>query len=150
MLVVELAAADARAAVELWHLAGLTRPWNDAAGDFARAVAGPASAVLGVRDAAGGLLGTAMIGHDGHRGWVYYLAVSAQARGTGLGRALMAACEQWLTARGIPKIQFMVRTGNTEVLGFYDHLGYERQDVVVLGRRLDGDVGGAAARAQEP
>lgn len=138
MTIVELGAGDAPAAVELWQQAGLTRPWNDAAGDFGRAVAGPASAVLGVHDATGALTGTAMVGHDGHRGWVYYLAVAPQARGTGLGRALMAACEQWLAARGIPKIQFMVRTDNTAVIGFYDHLGYDQQDVVVLGRRLDG------------
>lgn len=132
-----LSAADEAAAVTLWTAAGLTRPWNDAGADFQRAVAGPASAVLGVR---GGdaLVATAMVGHDGHRGWVYYLAVADGAQGSGLGRELMAAAEAWLVERGIPKIQFMVRTDNAAVLDFYDHLGYRRQDVVVLGRRLDG------------
>lgn len=132
----QLSPADVRAAVALWEEAGLTRPWNDADADFLRAVAGPASAVLGIRDG-GNLLATAMVGHDGHRGWVYYLAVASSARGTGLGRRLMDACEQWLAARGVPKIQFMVRTDNADVLAFYDHLGYAPQDVVVLGRRLD-------------
>jgi len=131
-----LGSPDAAAAVALWAEAGLTRPWNDADGDFGRAVAGPASAVLGIR-ADGALVATAMVGHDGHRGWVYYLAVADAARGQGLGRQLMAACEEWLVARGIPKIQFMVRTSNQGVLDFYDHLGYVRQDVLVLGRRLD-------------
>ncbi|MFT4085248.1 MAG: GNAT family acetyltransferase [Nocardioides sp.] len=135
-MIERLDAADADAAVALWAQAGLTRPWNDAAADFTRAVAGPASAVLGIRD--GGLLaGTAMVGHDGHRGWVYYLAVADPARGRGLGRQLMAAAEAWLVERGIPKLQFMVRTDNAVVLDFYDHLGYARQDVLVLGRRLD-------------
>ena len=93
--------------------------------------------MLGVRDATGRLLGTAMVGQDGHRGWVYYLAVDPACRGTGLGRDLMAACERWLAGRGVPKIQFMVRSDNAAVLGFYEHLGYQAQDVVVLGRRLD-------------
>ena len=136
MDVVELGPSDAEAAVPLWQEAGLTRPWNDADADFARADGGPSSAVLGLREA-GELVGTAMVGHDGHRGWVYYLAVASSARGTGLGRRLMDACEQWLAARGVPKIQFMVRTDNADVLAFYDHLGYAPQDVVVLGRRLD-------------
>lgn len=136
MDVVELGAPDADAAVALWQLTGLTRPWNDAHADFSRAVAGPSSAVLGLRRA-GELVGTAMIGHDGHRGWVYYLAVAPSAQGGGLGRALMDACERWLVERGVPKLQFMVRTDNVGVLAFYDHLGYAPQDVVVLGRRLD-------------
>jgi len=134
--IVPLAPADAAAVVALWHATGLTRPWNDAGADFARAVAGPSSVVLGSwRD--GELAGTAMVGHDGHRGWVYYLAVSPPAQGSGLGKQLMAACEAWLVGQGVPKIQFMVRSDNAPVLGFYDHLGYSRQDVVVLGRRLD-------------
>lgn len=170
MDVAALGPSDAEDAAALWEACGLTRPWNDAAADFARAVDGPSSAVLGVREAGvvrgtamigraepgtgdgslsqhgtrnrplsqqGELLGTAMVGHDGHRGWVYYLAVSPDAQGNGLGRRLMAACEQWLVTRGVPKIQFMVRTDNTTVLDFYAHLGYALQDVVVLGRRLD-------------
>ncbi|MFZ0529931.1 MAG: GNAT family acetyltransferase, partial [Propionicimonas sp.] len=115
--------------------AGLTRPWNDAAADFTRAVAGPASAVLGLH-LDGALAGTVMVGHDGHRGWVYYLAVAGSTRGRGLGRRLMDAAEAWLVERGLPKIQFMVREDNAGVLDFYHHLGYQRQDVVVLGRRL--------------
>jgi len=55
------------------------------------------------------LLGTAMVGHDGHRGWVYYLAVAPREQRRGLGRRLMQACEQWVHARGIPKLQLMVR-----------------------------------------
>lgn len=136
MDVVALGRADAEAAVALWAEAGLVRPWNDAHADFARAVGGPSSAVLGLW-AIGDLVGTAMVGHDGHRGWVYYLAVSPSAQGSGLGRRLMEACEAWLVARGVPKIQFMVRTDNAAVLSFYDHLGYAPQDVLVLGRRLD-------------
>ena len=98
-MIAPLGPDDVADAVALWTDAGLTRPWNDAAGDFLRAVAGPASAVLGIR-ADGALVGSAMVGHDGHRGWVYYLAVAASARGRGLGRDLMAAAEAWLVANG--------------------------------------------------
>jgi len=77
-----------------------------------------------------------MVGFDGHRGWVYYLAVSPDHRRKGLGRALMAAAEAWLRARGAPKIQLMVREEN-EAIAFYEALGLERQKVVTLGRFLD-------------
>ena len=100
------------------------------------ALAGPSSTVLAAL-ADGVLVGTAMVGHDGHRGWVYYVAADPGRRHSGIGRALMAASEAWLVGRGVPKIQFMVRTTNAAVLAFYERLGYEPQDVVVLGRRLD-------------
>ncbi|PFG17512.1 acetyltransferase (GNAT) family protein [Propionicimonas paludicola] len=131
-----LGSADATAAVALWEEADLNRPWNDAGSDFRRALESPSSTVLGIRDG-GRLVGTAMVGWDGHRGWVYYLAVAGSHRGRGLGRELMAAAEHWLKEVGAPKIQFMVRTENDAVLSFYDHLGYIPQYCVVLGRRLD-------------
>ena len=78
-----------------------------------------------------------MVGHDGHRGWAYYLAVHPGVRRSGRGRQLMRAGEQWLRQRGVPKINLMVRTTNTEVVGFYTSLGYEEGEVVVLGKFLD-------------
>jgi ribosomal protein S18 acetylase RimI-like enzyme len=126
------------AAVRLWHDSGLTRPWNDPEADLRRAVSGHASAVLAAVGDDGGLLATAMVGHDGHRGWVYYLAVDATARGRGIGQRMMEACESWVRSRGIPKIQLMVRTTNQAAVGFYEHLGYAGADVVVLARWLDG------------
>ena len=128
------------AAIRLWQDSGLTRPWNDPGADLRRAVSGSASAVLAAIAADGGLLATAMVGHDGHRGWVYYLAVDAAEQGRGLGRRMMQACEAWVYSRGIPKIQLMVRATNKAVVGFYEHLGYADADVVVLGRRPDGQT----------
>ena len=75
-----------------------------------------------------------MVGFDGHRGWVYYLAVDPRAQRRGLGRKLMAAAEEWLRGQGVPKIQLMVRDDNRAALDFYANLGLERQDVVTLGR----------------
>ena len=122
-------------AIALWHACGLTRPWNDPRHDLERALAGASSTILAI-EAEDRLVGTAMVGHDGHRAWVYYVAVDPALRHQGLGRALMAACEQWALDQGMPKLQFMVRTDNTPVLDFYSQLGYELQDCVVLGRRL--------------
>ncbi len=124
-------------AVALWQQTGLTRPWNDPAADLHRAMTGSASTVLAALEHEK-LLATAMVGHDGHRGWVYYLAVTPAAQGRGLGRRLTQACEQWVRDRGVPKIQLMVRTDNAPVAAFYERLGYADAQVVVLGRRLDG------------
>lgn len=124
-------------AVALWHELGLTRPWNDPDADLARAMSGPSSSVLAACDDDGQLLGTAMVGHDGHRAWVYYLAVRPSEQRMGLGRALMEACEQWARERAVPKIQLMVRQTNQGVIEFYESLGYEDGEVVVLGRFLD-------------
>jgi ribosomal protein S18 acetylase RimI-like enzyme len=136
MLIAPLSPAQFQAAVELWHEVGITRPWNEPAEDLQRALAGPASTVFaGSEDEI--LLATAMVGHDGHRGWVYYLAVRAEARGRGHGRAMMGACEQWLAERDVPKINLMVRGENDDARAFYAALGYDHDNVVVLSRRLD-------------
>jgi GNAT superfamily N-acetyltransferase len=125
------------AAVRLWQDSGLTRPWNDPEADLRRAVSGGSSCVLAAIGDDDGLLATGMVGHDGHRGWVYYLAVDIAQRNRGLGKQMMEACEDWVRSRGIPKIQLMVRGTNRVTVGFYEHLGYADSEVVVLGRRLD-------------
>jgi ribosomal protein S18 acetylase RimI-like enzyme len=130
-----LTSSQRAAAIALWYEAGLVVPWNDPASDLQRALDGPSSTVLaGSED--GALVAIAVVGHDGHRGWVYYLAVTLGARGRGHGRAMMGACERWLTERGLPKLNLMVRVGNEPVLGFYGALGYGRDEVVVMSRRL--------------
>ncbi|HSN12375.1 MAG TPA: GNAT family acetyltransferase [Propionibacteriaceae bacterium] len=142
MTIVELGPEAARTAVDLWAASDLTRPWNDPYADFARAVEGTSSAVLGLYDDET-LVGTVMVGVDGHRGWVYYLASHPDRRREGIGRALVAAAERWVEERGMPKIQLMVRRTNASVVDFYTALGYAEQDTVVLGRRFDGSSGGA-------
>jgi ribosomal protein S18 acetylase RimI-like enzyme len=137
MPVEELQAADARAAAALWHTVGLTTPWNDPVADFERAMNGSTSTVLGLRED-GAIVGTAMIGHDGHRGWVYYLAVDPGQQGRGLGAELMQAAEEWLAAAGAVKVQLMVRETNQAVIGFYEHLGYGDSEVRVLSRWMPG------------
>ena len=70
-----------------------------------------------------------MMGNDGHRGWVYYL---------GVGRVLMAQAEQWMYARGVPKMHAMIRHDNLEVRSFYMALGYADDDVSVVEKFLNG------------
>ena len=136
MHITDVTPADLDAVTTLWEDAGLTRPWNPPATDLRRALDGTTSTVLGAY-LDGRLAGTVMVGHDGHRGWVYYLAVALAERGTGLGRRLMQAAEAWLVERGVVKLQLMVRETNTAVNGFYDRLGYADADVRVLAKRLD-------------
>jgi len=126
---------DAPAVIALWEAAGLTRPWNDPSRDFERALdAADAAVLILVTD--GAVKASVMVGYDGHRGWVYYLAVAPGHRRGGRGRRLMDAAEAWLRRRGAPKIQLMVREDNVEALRFYEALGLERQKVVTLGRFL--------------
>jgi ribosomal protein S18 acetylase RimI-like enzyme len=126
---------DADAVIALWLACGLTRPWNDPASDYALAMATATSTVLVARDG-DAIAASVMVGFDGHRGWVYYLAVAPERQREGLGRTMMTAAEGWLRERGVPKIQLMVREDNDAALGFYAALGLERQKVVTLGRFL--------------
>ncbi|QOZ32083.1 GNAT family acetyltransferase [Bradyrhizobium sp. CCBAU 53421] len=129
--------ADIADVVALWQACGLTRPWNDPSADIALARRGPSSAVLVGRNA-GAIVATAMVGHDGHRGWVYYVAVDPNRQGKGLGRTIMAAAEDWLRNAGVPKLQLLVRRENAKAGAFYQSLGYEESTSVMLAKWLDG------------
>jgi ribosomal protein S18 acetylase RimI-like enzyme len=130
-----LTAADIPDIIALWRETGLTRSWNDPADDAAMALTGPSSTILGGR-IDGALAGTVMVGWDGHRGAVYYLAVADRYRGRGYGRAMMKAAEDWLAQFNAPKLNLMVRTDNEATHGFYDGLEYGREAVAVRGKRL--------------
>jgi ribosomal protein S18 acetylase RimI-like enzyme len=132
---VPIADADVDAVVALWDRCGLLRPWNDPRHDISLARAAADAEVLVGREA-GEIVAAAMVGFDGHRGWIYYFAVDPAAQGEGLGRAMTAACEAWLKARGAPKMMAMVRRTNDAVLGFYEKLGFVDQETVVMGKWL--------------
>jgi len=123
--------------IRLWQECGLTRPWNDPDRDISLAHDAPDATIL-VGEADGRIVASTMVGFDGHRGWLYYFGVAPDRRGRGLGRRLYDAAEGWLKARGAPKVQLMVRDDNSEAIGFYRALGLELQEIVTLGRRLDG------------
>ena len=77
-----------------------------------------------------------MLGHDGHRGWLYYVASSPRTRGSGIGRQMIQAAEEWLRQRGVLKAQLMVRETNTKVVSFYEHLGFEVTPRVLMSKWL--------------
>lgn len=111
--------------VALWRACDLVVAYNDPGADFRFAQAGACSAVLVGEDGTGRLRGSVMVGHDGHRGWLYYVAADPEARGVGVGRRMVAAGEAWLRDRGVAKVHLLVRETNTRVVAFYEHLGFE-------------------------
>ena len=137
LMIAPIADSDVSAVAALWQACELTRPWNDPAADIARARRGPDSAVLVGRDRES-LVASVMVGHDGHRGWVYYVAIDPAHRGKGRGREIMNAAEQWLRQRGIEKLMLLVRSDNTKVQAFYESLGYDEQERVIYAKWLDG------------
>jgi ribosomal protein S18 acetylase RimI-like enzyme len=126
---------DEEAVIRLWEQCGLIRPWNDPRRDIARKLSEQPELFL-VGHIGTEVIGTAMAGFDGHRGWVYYVAVSPGHRRKSYGRRLMQEVERLLMARGCPKLNLQVRAANREVIEFYREIGYTHDEVVSLGRRL--------------
>ena len=126
---------EVEAAVALWEACGLTRPWNDPRADIALALGKQASTVLAGR-VDEQVVATAMTGSDGHRGWVYYLAVAPDRQRHGYGAQMMLAAADWLKARGAPKLHVMIRSENLGVAAFYAKLGYEKSDTITMAKRL--------------
>lgn len=124
----------------LWRDCGLVVPWNDPATDiaFCRRSAN-AELFVGLID--GDIRATAMTGHDGHRGWVYYVAVAPESRHKGLGRRMVSHAEAWLRNAGAPKVQLMIRPDNTAVRDFYARLGYTEKPRLYMERWFEGGPG---------
>jgi ribosomal protein S18 acetylase RimI-like enzyme len=130
--------ADEGAVIELWEQCSLTRAWNDPVKDIQRKLqVRPELFLVGHENDE--LVATAMVGYDGHRGWIYYLGVSPQHQQRGYGRQIMEHAERLLRAEGCPKINLQVRTSNRQAMDFYRRLGYEIDDGVSLGKRLEHD-----------
>jgi ribosomal protein S18 acetylase RimI-like enzyme len=127
--------ADEATVISLWDRCGLLRPWNDPRKDIQRKLAvRPDQFLVGEID--GMVVATAMVGYDGHRGWIYYLAVSPDSQRQGLGRAIVEEAENLLREAGCPKINLQVRSTNHEVIGFYRSIGFVEDPVLSLGKRL--------------
>ena len=131
-------AEDEASVIALWHACGLTRPWNNPQLDIARKLSIQPELFL-VGTIAAEVVATAMVGFDGHRGWVNYLAVATSHRKLAIGRALMHEAERLLIERGCPKLNLQVRSTNTDAVAFYRSLGYAQDDVMSLGKRLIAD-----------
>ena len=127
--------SDMEHVVALWQASGLTRPWNDPYKDFSFARESETSAIL-LHEAGGRAVASVMVGHDGHRGMLYYVAVAPELQGRGLGKAAVRAAEAWLAARGVWKVNLLVRPENAAVKGFYEALGYEVNPVLCMARKI--------------
>ncbi len=135
---------DRAAVIELWRSGDLIRAWNDPDRDIDRKVAdSPTGLRVAVLD--GDVVGTSMVGYDGHRGWINYLTVRPDRQGRGIGGRLVADAELWLVDQGCPKVNLQVRTDNSAAAELYRHLGYEAVDATDLGRRLVVDDDAAEA-----
>ncbi|MFA5308402.1 MAG: GNAT family acetyltransferase [Dehalococcoidales bacterium] len=123
------------AVISLWRRCGLVRPNNNPQKDIQRKLkVHPELFLIGIIDSK--VVAAAMGGYEGHRGWVNYLGVDPEYRMQGLGKQMMATLEEKLLALGCPKLNLQVLAPNTEALGFYERIGYKRDEVVSLGKRL--------------
>ena len=132
--------ADSEAVVQLWQDCGLTRPWNDPYKDIARKRSVSPDLFWVGCDVNGQVIATVMVGYDGHRGWINYLAVHPAHQRQGHARDLMKRAEQVLTEQGCPKLNLQIRAGNEAVIAFYESLGYADDQTVSLGKRLIPDL----------
>lgn len=131
--------ADTEAVVQLWVDCDLVRPWNDPYKDIERKLSVTPEWFLVGTDDAGKLMASIMVGYDGHRGWINYLAVHPHHQRQGHARRLMREAEALLTARGCPKLSLQIRAGNEAVIAFYANLGYIDDHTVSMGKRLIAD-----------
>ena len=130
--------SDSERVVALWSLCGLIRPWNDPKKDIERKLRVQPELFL-VALADGELVGSVMAGYDGHRGWMYYLAVAPECQRQGIGRQLAEEVEKRLSALGCAKVNLMVREDNFAAAGFYGCLGYHQDRVISFGKRIESD-----------
>ena len=127
---------DRKPLVALWRACDLTRPWNppDRDIDFCRR---SGHGRIFVATVAGRIVGSVMAGHDGHRGWLYYVAAAPDLQKSGIGKALTRHAEAWLRKLGVPKVMLLIRPENKRVRRFYEAIGYELEPRILMTRRLD-------------
>jgi ribosomal protein S18 acetylase RimI-like enzyme len=128
--------ADEQAVIALWNLVlPDNAPHNDPATSIRRKLAVERDLFF-VAVVDEGVVGTVMGGYDGHRGWIYSVAVHPDFQRRGIASTLLHKVEEALTLRGCPKVNLQVRTSNAEVIAFYTKLGYGVEERVSLGKLL--------------
>jgi len=80
------------------------------------------------------IVGTVLAGYDGHRGWLYSLAVAPDWRRRGIASQLVRHAERALSRLGCPKLNLQVRADNTEVVAFYESLGFHTEERISMGK----------------
>lgn len=121
--------------IELWSQCGLVAPQNNPERDIERKLkVNPEWFLVG--ELKGKIIATCMAGYEGHRGWINYLAVSPQYRRQGFATQMMREAERILKDVGCPKINLQIRSSNKDVIEFYEAIGFKKDDVVSMGKRL--------------
>jgi ribosomal protein S18 acetylase RimI-like enzyme len=121
--------------VDLWKKCNLVVPQNDPVEDIQKKVEfQPELFFIGLLD--GKVIGSIMVGYEGHRGWINYLAVIPEYQRRGYGGQLVQKSIDELRKMGCLKVNLQVRNTNTAVINFYKHLGFKDDNVTSLGLRL--------------
>lgn len=123
------------AVVDLWKKCDLIVPQNDPVEDIQKKLEFQPGlffvALLG-----GQVIGSVMVGYEGHRGWLNYLAVLPQYQKQGCGKKLVSKAIEELKKLGCLKVNVQIRKNNASAVDFYKHLGFKNDDVISLGLRL--------------
>jgi len=123
------------AVVDLWKECNLTTPQNDPVEDIKKKTDfQPELFLIGLLD--GKVIGSIMVGYEGHRGWINYLAVQPEYQKKGYGRKLVERAIEELTRLGCRKVNLQVRETNRYMIDFYKHLGFKDDRVTSLGKPL--------------
>jgi ribosomal protein S18 acetylase RimI-like enzyme len=126
---------DSQDVIKLWEECKLVVPWNNPQSDINRKIKdSPDLFFVGELDEC--IIASCMAGFDGHRGWIYYLAVHPDYRRKSYARVIMSFAEKSLQKIGCPKIDLMIRNTNSDVIDFYKQIGYKADPVVVMSKRL--------------
>jgi ribosomal protein S18 acetylase RimI-like enzyme len=121
--------------VDLWNKCDLIVPQNDPLEDIQKKLDFQPELFF-IALLKNKVIGSVMAGYDGHRGWLYYLAVLPEYQKRGYGRQLVENAVNELRKLGCLKVNLQVRTSNTSVVDFYKNLGFKEEERVSLGMRL--------------
>jgi len=126
---------DEKQVIQLWKMSNLIIPKNNPLRDIDEKIRfQPDLFLVGLLDKK--LIGTIMVGYEGHRGWINYLAIHHEFRGRGFGIKLMDYATEILTNMGCQKINVQIRKTNYSVIEFYKKLGFIDDEVISYGKRI--------------
>ncbi|OIQ95880.1 acetyltransferase YpeA [mine drainage metagenome] len=127
---------DEAVVVRLWDACNLRVPYNDVAWDIAFCRSSESNSRLFVGQTGTDVVASVMVGHDGHRGWLYYVAVDPELRRQGIGRRMVAHAEAWLATLGVWKTHLLIRQTNSGMKTFYESLGYEVAPRIMMAKAI--------------
>lgn len=128
---------DKKEVIKLWNkVFPITVPHNDPLTSINRKLAINDNLFFVAESKEKKLIGTIMAGYDGHRGWIYSLAVNPDYRKKGIGSLLLKHAEKELLKLNCPKINLQVRLSNKDVITFYKKNGFYVEENISMGKKL--------------